>query len=342
MARVGACSAAGRAGKAGSARATAALLLWIGSCTADYDALRGKGQVAGAGVDAGMKTMRDGSAGESARPEAGAGGAQPAAGGGGGAAGAGGAGGRGPDAAVAADSAPATGGLGGGGSGGSAGAGGSGGSAGAGGSGGSAGAGGSGGSAGGCQDPAMIDDVEDGDLAICPGQGRAGTWSVTDDGTGQSFPKPLVAVALAPNDRPGSKYATHVWGQGFSSWGVAVSIHLDQPPGSVPRPYDAIARGHTGLGFWAKGTAAYLIAGFQTAATMPPASGGRCLADCSSPFVQTVFLTKEWRLYKVPFAGLTQTTRRPGQSFSATELMMVDLNAKGSTIDLWMDDVFFY
>jgi endoglucanase len=95
--------------------------------------------------------------------------------------------------------------------------------------------------------PRMIDDFEDGDLAILSREGREGAWFSFDDGSGGTRTDPEVVAA----ERSGSKNAVCIQGSDFTRWGGGFGFALSGED-NARRSYDASA--YTGVSFWARGS----------------------------------------------------------------------------------------
>jgi MYXO-CTERM domain-containing protein len=92
-----------------------------------------------------------------------------------------------------------------------------------------------------------IDDLEDGDMAILPRDGREGTWFAFDDGSGGTRTEP----EISPAERDGSRNALCLDGANFTRWGGGFGFPLSGAD-SARRAYDA--SNYTGVSFWARGS----------------------------------------------------------------------------------------
>src|SRR5436190_6265902 len=85
----------------------------------------------------------------------------------------------------------------------------------------------------GCRDTFDIDDLEDGDGAICDTADsamRKGNWFTLGDGTSsQLVPAPGAPFTptLIPGGRDGSDYAARMTGSGFTDWGALMGFNLN-------------------------------------------------------------------------------------------------------------------
>ncbi|HLZ07397.1 MAG TPA: hypothetical protein VKT80_02335, partial [Chloroflexota bacterium] len=135
---------------------------------------------------------------------------------------------------------------------------------------------------------------------------------------------------------------------GFSVWGAGMGFNLHDPGdgmnGSAKTPYDASA--YTGIAFWAKagsGSTTSLRVNVSDKDTDP--AGGTCApADkCNDHFGKDIALTANWAAYTMTFHELLQLGW--GQSFAALDaahLYAIQFQVgKGTTFDVWLDDVAF-
>jgi endo-1,4-beta-D-glucanase Y len=125
-----------------------------------------------------------------------------------------------------------------------------------GGAGGTAG-GGAGGSAGGPAErmgcpitPGLVSDFEEGGTmpVLVQHEGRTGEWEMFNDATSTSQTS---VVEASGGTAMCDKFALHVKGSGYSSWGAGFGFSLVGPP-EMPTPYNATTQGFTGIRFKAK------------------------------------------------------------------------------------------
>ncbi len=126
-----------------------------------------------------------------------------------------------------------------------------------GGAGGGGGAGGSGGSGGapagrnGCAlKPGLISDFEEGAVApvVVAHEDRSGLWEKFNDGSSTSQ---TLTVEASGGTADCDKFALHVKGSGYSSWGAGVGFGMAGTNES-PKPYNATSKQFTGIRFKAK------------------------------------------------------------------------------------------
>jgi hypothetical protein len=197
-----------------------------------------------------------------------------------------------------------------------------------------------------CADPALIDDMEDGNGAICSSGGRQGGWWVATDETsrdvtpaaGQPFTQTLI-----PGGREGSRYAARLAGSGFTGWGAQMSLTLRNAAA-----YDAGAA--RGIKFWAKSTTPQVTVALATPPTLQSNQGGSCVDDasvrnCFNDFHLDVDVPdpNNWFEIEVPFAALRQF---PGGSatWDPSQLVFLKFAPVGNfaPFETWIDDVRFY
>jgi hypothetical protein len=202
-----------------------------------------------------------------------------------------------------------------------------------------------------CSDPLMIDDMEDGDGAICPFGGRSGSWYTVGDGPeGTLSPSPGATFTMSPipGGRGDSQMAARMLASGFNS-GAAMGVGLGEP-------YDASAT--AGITFWMKTNAPGVGVHFETAETVPVSGGGLC-ADTATTYncgnAYEFFITSphpDWFQYYVPWSALFLAGFKPDASgniltgsaaWDPTRLMGIGFSIGPVTnAELWIDDLGFY
>lgn len=206
---------------------------------------------------------------------------------------------------------------------------------------------------------ALIDDMESPDSATAMGAARgAGWWAGGDDpskAAGASItPDGLVTAEKIPGGRCGSTYANHVTGQGFGTWAIMnVSFGWGSVDGgeAAQLPYDASFR--SGITFWARvGDTSSANVRVNISDKYSNDAGGIC--DKSIPSGSTACydhfgvplndLSTTWHQYKVPFRGLAQEGFGiPREALDTSSLYDVAFSLpRGTTFDLWVDDISFY
>ncbi|WP_437731240.1 hypothetical protein [Sorangium sp. So ce1335] len=194
----------------------------------------------------------------------------------------------------------------------------------------------------------MIDDMEDEDLAILPGDGvtpREGYWFKDNDGSEGGVHEPENEVDLmTPLDLPrgDSRVALHTSANnGFVDYGASVALFLYNDDFGDASEY-------RGITFWARaeeGSSRRLKVTLIDKQTRP--TGGICdeaAGECYDHFYRSVTLTDDWKHFKVPAECLEQAGF--GKQFDALlldQLWGVYFSFdKGQAFDLWIDDVAFY
>jgi hypothetical protein len=193
-----------------------------------------------------------------------------------------------------------------------------------------------------CVDPLLIDDMEDGDPAICDSAGRHGRWYSAGDGTSTDV-MPREGTDFFPTAIPGgrgtSHYAARLTGSGFTLWGAGMGLRLNEP-----EAYDASQR--SGVRFWMKNNVPVTV-GLPTVEAALPSQGGQCADgpgqhNCSNWFSFKITApSSDWVEYEVPFTAFSQ----PGGSspWNPSHLLNVGFSAPPyTTFDVWVDDVQFY
>jgi hypothetical protein len=196
-----------------------------------------------------------------------------------------------------------------------------------------------------CTDFLMIDDMEDGDGAICRTDGRTGGWFDFGDGspTGDLTPRsdmPFTPTRLEDGSRGSSRYAARFAGSGFTNWGAIMGFVLMYPPGN----YDA-AGGLGGITFWMKSNVPVSV-DFPTSDTTLVKDGGDCLIDvtperCNNHFSFPITAPAlGWFPYQIPFNALSG-----GGSAIWNPRHLFGVNFRvppGAAFKVWIDDVAFY
>ena len=153
-----------------------------------------------------------------------------------------------------------------------------------------------------CTPETMIDDMEDGDSAICPNQGRAGGWwtlNVSSSGTIDPAENTIVeGVPLGSVAREGSDYGIRFSGSGFGnadSDSAMVAVSLNE--GAA---YNATV--HRALVFWARAnTELALRVDFNTDASNDVSDGGSCVPtsqlSCYDHYGTYVTVGTDWQQY---------------------------------------------
>ena len=193
----------------------------------------------------------------------------------------------------------------------------------------------------------MIDDLDDGDPALLKRGGRIGSWYTYNDmtATGEQTPAMGEPFMPAPGGAGGSPYAANTHGTGFTVWGSGMGFDLNNQM-NVKAVYSAAA--FTGIAFKAKGSgpvrAAVMIAGVISSEV-----GGQCVPGagttdkCDDGHGSLLFLTSDWKTFKLPFASLQQAGWGKPVVFDSTQIMSIQFNVdKNLAFDFSIDDIGFY
>jgi hypothetical protein len=187
-------------------------------------------------------------------------------------------------------------------------------------------------------DAPLIEDFEHDDSWVLAADGRKGSWSTYDDGTGkQSTPsRSGLFPSRIPGGRGASKQALHVSGGKFTDWGVTFGAEL-----ADAACYDASA--YAGIEFWAKGPGAIRV-GLQMIDVQDVKYGGFCQTDCYDTHRKIVELTPAFERYVVRWEELRQLfAADPPVTFDPRRVRFLEFNvaAKDTPFDVWLDDVSF-
>lgn len=137
-----------------------------------------------------------------------------------------------------------------------------------------------------------IDDFEDRDMLILPTAGRNGAWSAFDDGTDGMRSDP----EIRRSEREGSESALCIEGGGFTWWGGGMGFSLNGQ-----QAYDASV--HTGVTFWAKGSATEFR---LLAADRYSSPGAGICSSCNDHFRALFDVTPQWKEYTIAWPELFQ------------------------------------
>jgi hypothetical protein len=149
-----------------------------------------------------------------------------------------------------------------------------------------------------CDNPRIIDTLEDKDSSICKTAGRNGQWFVASDETGtlQPFEYTKVPKTLSPQ-RGKSLTGAYLSGTGFTDWGALLGVTLVQGSSSLEY-FDAT--GLSGIRFHARGSGTLTVE-ITTGSTTPTPDGHCNEDDCYHPFDFDVTLEDaDWVPYVIP------------------------------------------
>jgi endoglucanase len=177
----------------------------------------------------------------------------------------------------------------------------------------------------------LVDDVEDGDDKISSVDGRHGAWFDYDDGTAGTRTRAEVKSA----DRPGSKNAMCISGQGFTGWGGGIGVSL-LGEGTARMLYDASA--YTGITFWARGSETEFRAMLVDKYSDPAAA---LCTSCYDHFQAPFTPSAEWQQYTFSWKALKQLGFGEMQpNVCASGLYAIQFQWSGSApFELCLDDI---
>ncbi|MEO8181283.1 MAG: hypothetical protein ABI895_20800 [Deltaproteobacteria bacterium] len=181
----------------------------------------------------------------------------------------------------------------------------------------------------------LIDDFEDGDAQLLLNDGRTGSWSVGQDGTGTlSTPVPPVPADGGAN---GTGRAMHLAGSGFSQWGANLTLELR----SGASPYDASA--HRGIRFSARGSGRLRVIFMQQnlAPGHPCSTCDTAGGECGLLYSTDISLSDVWSPIIVDWPILLPPTQI-STPFAPDQLMTIQFEAPApDPFDIWIDDLSF-
>lgn len=179
--------------------------------------------------------------------------------------------------------------------------------------------------------PLLVDDFEDGDHSLGPGNGLSGRWYAESDGSGT----PVSTLLATPGSPESPRYALHLLGTGFETWGAFVAARLNASR-SKPCIYDL--SGQKGVSFLAKGQGRMRV-NWGTVSTTPVVDGGDCVAEPCSDYGKLVELEQDWTVVQVGFDELVQPSWAAPASWDASQVLRVSFWAEEEHFELWLDDV---
>jgi hypothetical protein len=184
--------------------------------------------------------------------------------------------------------------------------------------------------------PALIDDLEDGDEEILSNYGLSGEWYMVSDGTGTLNP-PVGAVPVPTNvGAAASGRSMHFTSSGSTKWGAGIAVSLN----AYGCGYDASKQ--SGIEFYLKGSGSVLVQ-VATRQVVPVSDHGTCTANCNDLFGTTISATSSWVQRKALFANLRQSGWGTAATFDPSQVLYVQFTSvAGSSLDLYVDNLSFY
>ncbi|HEX5655599.1 MAG TPA: hypothetical protein VFX59_00320, partial [Polyangiales bacterium] len=185
--------------------------------------------------------------------------------------------------------------------------------------------------------PALIDDLEDGDENILPNYGLSGEWYMVADATGGTLVPPKGSVPVPTNlGATGSARSMHFISSGFTNWGAGMAVGLN----AYGCGYDASKQ--TGIEFHMKGSGSVLVQ-VATKQTVPVADNGTCTTNCNDLFGVTLTAPATWALRKAVFANLKQAGWGTPVTFDPSQILYVQFTSlPSSSLDVYIDNLSFY
>jgi hypothetical protein len=188
-----------------------------------------------------------------------------------------------------------------------------------------------------CANPALVDDMEDGDELICASPARQGHWYTFSDDPKSAYEFREDAIA---EGREASRRAAHLVGAGLIGWGAGIGMTVSTPGLDT---YDASAAG--GIHFWMRGSAPFVRVQFRLPETTPTAySPGTCVDawNCDNHFYFGVTSqSDDWTEYRVPFSAVRQAAGGTA-TWNPARLIAIEFSVVSQDFDVWIDDVSFY
>jgi hypothetical protein len=184
----------------------------------------------------------------------------------------------------------------------------------------------------------LIEDWEQKDSDLLALDGRRGSWTNYDDGTGKQNPPDHSALlpTRIPGGRGASKNALHMAGGRFTIWGVTFGTEL-----ADAACYDASA--YAGFEVWAKGTGQVRV-GVQMIDVQDAKYGGFCKADCFNSHRKVIELGKTWQKYTFRWEELRQLyPGGPRLELDPKRIRFLEFSipAESTPFDVWVDDIAF-
>lgn len=195
----------------------------------------------------------------------------------------------------------------------------------------------------------MIDDVD----FVCDNRipsraGRQGYWFVfNDESGGTQSPAPGVPFSAVERPDAAPDCAMRVQGQGFTDWGFALGVHLNNDGVNPSESYDASA--YEGVSFWARvGEGSPGVVRLAITDGNSVAEGGVCDAEtCNDHYGSVMLFTEEWAHYHVSFSELVRDGGwgPPGKDFEPERVYgihFVAVTPPDTTVEIWIDDIAFF
>lgn len=195
-----------------------------------------------------------------------------------------------------------------------------------------------------CANPAIIDDMEDGDYDICENEDRTGSWYTYNESTTGTQTLELYLEA-----REDSVVEMRTVGSSIGSWGATVGVILNGVTLAARLPYDV--SGYTGIRFWIRrgpdsSSPSGVIVNMVQENTANTDQGGTCEEgpeDCSDHYADSVSVSSTWKQYTLPFSGFDQVGWGDYFPMDLENVLGFEfLMEEYSAFDLLIDDFEFY
>lgn len=181
----------------------------------------------------------------------------------------------------------------------------------------------------------VLEDFADGDAKLSS-TGFNGRWHTYSDGTGQVTP--AVNADIVPVDG-----AVHVTGSNFSTWGVGLSVDLNNPLAQLTTRQAVDFSKYRGLSLRAHGTGTIVVE-LVTPATTGTVEGGSCAGDgCFGHYSAELALGAEYADKDLAFSSFTQPSWGQPVALDLSKVLSLNLlsrvNGGPVSIDLFLDGV---
>jgi endoglucanase len=181
----------------------------------------------------------------------------------------------------------------------------------------------------------VLEDFADGDGRLSS-SGFNGRWRTYSDGTGQVTP--AVDAEIVPVDG-----AVHVTGSNFSTWGVGLSVDLNNPTGVLTARQPADLGKYRGLLLRAHGTGTIVVE-LVTPATTGSTEGGSCNGEgCFGHYAAELALGAEYADKELAFSSFRQPSWGQPVPLDLAQVLSINflsrVNGGPVNIDLWLDGV---
>jgi endoglucanase len=182
----------------------------------------------------------------------------------------------------------------------------------------------------------LLEDFADGDGKLSS-TGFNGRWRTYSDGTGQVTP--AVDAEIVPVDG-----AVHVTGANFSTWGVGLSVDLNNPLGQLSTRQAVDLGKYRGLSLRARGTGTIVVE-LVTPATTGTTEGGTCTGDsgCFGHYAADLALGADYADKELAFTSFAQPSWGQPVPLDLSKLLSINFLSRVSggpvSIDLFLDAV---